>query len=419
MAIMPAEPGPRRTTDRAAVVAAIATAVLFASIPLVRWAQRELTARIDIQWITVAVLAGVAAALVAALVVLGRSRRRLRVVDVVWLTALAAIAAWVAWQLRGMPEEAIHLLEYGVLAALLYRAMRPAEPDLAVLAAVVLVGTLIGTVDEIIQWITPERFWGLRDIVVNSGACALAVAGLWRLDPGPWRPIRPTSARLVLRLAAAELLLLAACFANTPDRVGWYAERVPGLALLAEADNAMAEYGYRHQLPGIGTMKSRLTMNELAERDRRDAAEVAAVLDRYPHSRYRRFLKEHPATADPFLYEARVHIFSRDSHLRDLESAPPGSAAAREHATIAAREQRLLERVFGRTLELSSFGLPPRQVALLEELADPDAAFASASASHLVTRVSEGGLLALLIGSAALLLGLDSLVIRRRQLEAS
>jgi hypothetical protein len=223
----------------------------------------------------------------------------------------------------------------------------------------------------------------------------------------------------VTRLATAQLLLLALCFANTPDRVAWYAARVPGLGFLAHADNAMAEYGYLHDLPGIGTLRSRLTMDELAERDRSDAARVAAVLDRYAHRDYERFLREQPATADPFLYEARVHIFSRDYHLRQLEAAEPGSAAAREHATIAAREHDLLERVFGRTLKASRFDLPPRQQALLEELADEDASFVSRSASHLVTSVPEDVLLALLVGSAAVLLLLDSTVLRRRQLEVA
>lgn len=416
---MAPDAGRRGGTDRAAVIAALATALLFASIPLVRWAQRQLSDRVDVRWITAAVLAGVLLALVAALVVLRRSRRRLRTADVVWLTALAATAGWIAWELRHLPEEAIHLLEYGVLAVLLYRAMRPAEPDVAILAAVVLLGTLVGTVDEIIQWIIPERYWGLRDVAVNGGATALAVAAMWRLDPGPWRPIRPASARLVLRLAAAELLLLALCFSNTPDRVAWYAARVPGLGFLAHADNAMAEYGYRHELPGIGTMRSRLTLAELAERDARDAAAVAAVLDRYSHGDYERFLREQPATADPFLYEARVHIFSRDAHLRRLRDAPPGSTVAREHATIAAREQRLLERVFGRTLARSSFGLAPRQSALLEELADPDAQFSSASAAHLVTRISRGALVALLIGAAAVALAVDGLALGRRDPEAT
>jgi len=413
------QPDRRRTTDGAAVAAAAWTAVLFASIPLVRWAQRRLLSHVDARWITIAVLASLAAALVAALVLLRRARRRIRPLDVVWLAGIGAIAASIAWELRHRPEEAIHLLEYGVLAVLVYRALRPPEPDLAILAAVVILGTLVGTVDEIIQWIIPERYWGLRDIVVNGGACALTAAALWRLDPGPWRPIRTASASLALRLGAAELVLLTLCFANTPPRVLWYAERVPGLSFLAHASNAMAEYGYRHELPGIGVMRSRLTLAELAARDRNDAAAVAAVLDRYPDGSYRRFLWERPASEDPFLYEARVHIFSRDFHLRKLRDAAPGSTAAREHATTAAGEQLLIERVFGTTLSQSRHDLDPRERQLLVGLHDPDVPFTSRSASHLITSISEGGLRALLLGSAIVLLLLDRAVRRRGGREVS
>ena len=215
------------------------------------------------------------------------------------------------------------------------------------------------------------------------------------------------------------MILLSLCFANTPDRVAWYSSRVPGLGILAEADNAMAEYGYRHELPGIGGMRSRLTMAELAARDHRDAAEVAAVLDRYPNGSYNQFLREQPAVDDPFTYEARVHIFSRDYHLRRLREAAPGSAAAREHATIAAREQRLIERVFGSTLSRSRFELGPSQQRLLDQLEDPEVRFESRSAAHLITSISEPALQALLLGSAAALLLLDRVVRRRPAAEAA
>ncbi len=413
-------PAPRRRTGRAAIAAAAWVALLYASIPLVRPVQQRLLGALGSGWIIVVVLVAVAVALGAAVFLVRRSPRPTTPFDLVWLVAVAAFAAATAWQLRGRPEEAVHLLQFGVLAVLLYRALRPATPDVAILAAVVLLGALVGTVDEIIQWIVPGRIWDLRDVAVNAGACALATAVLWRLDPGPWRrPPAASSVSLALRLAAVETLLLMSCLANTPGRVAWYAERIPGLGPLAHADNAMAEYGFRHLLPGIGVMKSRLTLADLEEQDRARAAEVAELLDRYPEGRYQRFLDEHSAAADPFLYEARVHLFSRDVHLRDLRSAPPGSAAAREHATIALREQHLLERVFGTTLARSSFNLRPQRRQLLEQLDDPGRRFVSASAAHLITGVGERTLRLGLLAAAAVLLVLDAVAHRRSKMEAA
>ena len=405
---------PRRRTDRAATAAAAWTVLLYALIPFVRPIQRVLMGAIGSGWIIGSVLTAVAAALVVSAFLVWRSPRASTAFDLAWLAAVAATAAVTAWHLRERPEEAVHLIQFGVLALLLYRAMRPAGPDLAILAAVVLLGALVGTVDEIIQWLVPGRFWDLRDVAVNAGACALAAAALWRLDPGPWRRPRVSSVSLALRLAAAETLLMTLCLANTPQRVEWYAGRVPGLALLAETDNAMAEYGFRHRLPGIGVMKSRLPLAELTQQDQSRATEVAAVLDRYPGSRYAQFFQDHSEVADPFLYEARVHIFSRDGHLNRLTTAPPGSSAAREHATMAFRQQLLLERVFGTTLARSSFTLDPVQRQWLEALDDPQRTFASKTASHLITAVSERDLRITLLAAAGILLALDVLV-RRRQ----
>lgn len=410
---------PRRRTPGAAIAAAAWAATIYALIPLVRPIQRALLRVVEPGWITVAVLLAVGLALTAAVARLRRRERAVRAFDLAWLIAVAALAAWCAWALRRRPEEAIHLLQFGVLAALLYRAMRPAAPDPAILAATVLLGSLVGTVDEIIQWIVPGRFWDLRDVAVNAGACALAAAALWRLDPGPWRPPAASSIRLALRLAVVLLLLLALCLANTPRRVAWYAERVPGLAPLARVDNAMAEYGFRHRLAGIGEMKSRLMLAELAEQDRARAAEVAAMLDRWPDGRYERFLREYSGMADPFLYEARVHLFSRDHHRRRLAAATPGSAEAQEHATMAFRQQLLLERVFGASLAHSSYQLDRHERQRLKGLDDPRRPFASKTASHLITAVSERGLRISLLAAAAALLAIDAVVRRRPTMEAA
>jgi hypothetical protein len=409
----------RRGTELAAIAAAAWTALLFAGIPLVRPLQERVFGSLGSEWILGAVLVAVAAALGTAFILLRRSPRSTTLLDLAWLVAIAAAFGAFAWILRGRPEEAVHLVQFGILVVLLYRAMRPAEPDVAILVTAVLLGALVGTVDEIIQWIVPGRIWDLRDLAVNAGACALAAAALWRLDPGPWRRPRAWSVSLALRLASALLLLLALSLANTPERVAWYAERVPGLAPLALADNAMAEYGFRHRLPGIGELKSRLTLAELAQQDRRRSAEVAALLDRYPEGRYRRFQQEHSEVVDPFLYEARVHLFSRDVHFRRLGSALPGSAAAREHATIALREQQLLERLFGSTLAQSSLTLKPHLRQLVEQQYDPERPFVSSSAAHLITAVSERGLRFGLLAAAVILLALDAVARRRSKMEAT
>jgi len=81
-----------------------------------------------------------------------------------------------------IPEERTHLIEYGVVAVLVYEALQerarhgrrvPVPPLLAVLAT-----SLLGAVDEGIQARLPGRVFASRDILFNVLASALAVGAM-------------------------------------------------------------------------------------------------------------------------------------------------------------------------------------------------------------------------------------------------
>jgi hypothetical protein len=390
---------------RAAVLAAAWTGVIYATIPMVRTAQRWISDRGLEPWITPAVVASLALLVVLATVQLLRRKSRPTAVDLAWLGGVGVVSGGWAWHLRERPEEAIHLVEYGVLSWLIYRALRPAETNAAVLVSAVLLGTIMGTIDEIIQWITPLRFWDLRDVALNGGACGLGAVVAWRLEPGPWRLPDKGSVRAALRLAAALVLLITLTLANTPERAAWYSARVPGLGILAHPSNEMAEYGHLHRAPGVGEFKSRLTLAELELRDRRGSEEAAAIIDRYADEAYGAFQRAHQGFANPLVYEARVHIYSRDSNLRRAREWPAGSAERTMYATRAYRENQILERYFPHTLGRSSFTLDPETRRALEAAHDPDRAFSSRAGRHLITWISEPALrFGLLLLAASLLL---------------
>ncbi len=76
--------------------------------------------------------------------------------------------------------ERTHLVEYGVVAVFIYEALTervkrgrhvPAPALLAILAT-----SLVGTLDESIQWILPSRVFDPLDILVNVLAAVMAVA---------------------------------------------------------------------------------------------------------------------------------------------------------------------------------------------------------------------------------------------------
>ncbi len=393
--------------QRSAAVAAAWVAVIYATVPLVRTFQGWYLARFDKVWITVFVLAAVGVTCWVVTTRLRRTGRPIRPADMAWLGSVAMAAGWLTWQLRDRPEEAIHLLEYGILAALIYRAIRPTPTDVAVLGAAALLTTVLGVVDEAIQWITPSRYWDFRDIGLNATAAVMAAVALWRLDPGPWQ--RPTTAsiRLVLRLATVLVLGFLLCLANTPDRVAWYSARIPGLGILSHPANEMAEYGHRHEISDLDEFKSRLVLSELEEEDRQRGVEVAEIVDSYPDGSHSRFIRGHQGFEDPLFYEVRLHIFSRDYHARLARSNAVGPAARTDHSTRAFRENRILEDYYGNTLRHSGFVLDEEQRRVLETSQDPDQRFVSRVGSHIITSWSERGLRRMLLITAAVMVALD------------
>ncbi len=400
----------RSRRQRAAVIAALWTALLFATVPLVRTVQRWLSERGWDRWITVSVMTVLVLLVTVAVLRLLARRPHPGTADVAWLAVVAAVAIGWAWRLRGRPEEAVHLVEYGILCWLIYRAIRPAEPDVAVLLSAALLGTLTGTVDEIIQWITPERYWDFRDVGLNAGACGLGALVAWRLDEGPWQPPQIGSVRMALRLAAALVILIALCLANTPNRVAWYAARIPGLGFLAHPANEMAEYGHFHRLSGVGKFKSRMTMDELVEQDRRRASEAAEIIDRFPDAAYNTFHRDHQGFADPLTYEARIHLFGRNYNAKLARQRADDPDELKLRSTLAYRENQILEQAFTNTLRRSGKTLEPEVRRELEALHDPDWPFISRAGTHLITWISEPVLRAVLVLVAVVLMLLERAV---------
>lgn len=95
------------------------------------------------------------------------------------VVGLAAVYVLLITRLTS-PVERSHLMEYGVVAVLVYAALlerrsngKPVPvPGLLAIGAT----AIIGTVDELIQWVLPNRVFDPIDIVFNIGAAAMAVA---------------------------------------------------------------------------------------------------------------------------------------------------------------------------------------------------------------------------------------------------
>ncbi len=309
------------------------------------------------------------------------------------------LAVWVAtgagyltgaWSLREAPEEAMHLLEYGALGVAAWHALRFRLAGGWVHVAALGLGAAAGLLDEGLQWLAPERHWDLRDLAINASAVAGVQVGLaFGLRRPPQGPGARSGRRGALGWVALAWLLLGASLLNTPDRIDAAGRRCRGLAAVRERGDLMVEYGVLHQSPATGRFRSRLSLDELRATDRRRAREAARVLAREgDDDHYEAFLARYNPITDPFLHELRVHLFRRDRYRETFarHRAQGAEHWARRDATVAYREDQILETAFGHTLAAAGRTLPPSEARLLRKHALLERPYESRVSEGLITQ---------------------------------
>lgn len=389
--------------------------VILLTIPLARGIQNWVADRWGRGAFTIIVIACVVAALIACGFLLARGAAGFSLSRALWLLAVAATyGAWTVHLGRDAPEEAVHFLEYGGLSLLGFRALSHRVRDQGIHVAAALLCALVGTADEIVQWLIPDRYWDFADVALNSSSGALMQIAIWRgLAPSFLaRGIGAPALRLIARLGAAELIVLGLCSSNTPPRIAWLSRQVPGLQALGRSDDMMMEYGHRYVDPEIGVFFSRFAPADLEETDARRAEEAARLLDEFrDESRYAEFLRRFSPVTDPFVHEARVHLFRRDRFIARAAEPSADRAFRRFHCSVAWRENRILEKYFPLTLRASSYVLSGEQVSNLLAHLDPEMRYVSRVSDTLVCRLREWQIWAAILLSIA---GLRWMVRRTR-----
>ena len=153
----------------------------------------------------------------------------------------------------------------------------------------------------------------------------------------------------------------------------------------------MAEYGYRYDDPDIGIFRSRLSPDEMRSADLVRATEAAAILNIYrDRSSYKDFLSIYTPVNDPFLHEARVHLYSRDHHLKKSLDAQNEPHVYERHLSVAWHENRFMETYFSNTLRASTYYWPERFRALAFRHLVKERPYESRVSRDLITRFTEG-----------------------------
>lgn len=390
--------------------------ILFATIPFARTIQEPITqalGRSAFGYIVITVIVLVVFAAVFQL----RHQWYLRKANVLWIVACGAVLVAYTIRLWRNPVEAIHFIQYGVMAGLFFYAFSWRHHNKLIYIAVVLATAIVGVVDEAIQWLTPKRVWGLSDITVNTLAAIVIAIGIAKgFQPTAVNsPMDRASLSLVVRLMMALLFLLILSFANTPAAIQGYSQKFPVLSFLEQGSHVMVEFGYAYRDDETGLFRSRFSPQEIRAQDRRRAVDAAAKLDAAPDfADYLEFIQRYSPFSDPFLHEMRVHLNRRDHYLWLLRQEHRGSGAERrQYLTNAWFENRIVEKYFSETLAKSSFLLPAATVEWLGEQVDTDVYHESTVSKHLITRFNRTQLLLLLTLMLLLCLMVDVYVRRK------
>ncbi len=368
---------------------ALWSGLIFATVPFVRSGSDYVRSR----WGGEAFTYGVTAIVILVAgtgVALLLKQRQSTFAGYVWLLGIAGLVIYLTFGLRaGTPEEAVHFVQYGMLSLLFYRAFTHRVRDYSIYAAAAIAGTIVGMVDETVQWLTPGRHFAVRDIWLNFTALLLVQAALaagvrpkivsgWPDGASLWR---------LCRLGAVAVAYLGLCHLNTPDRIAWYTAHLPLLEFIDVNRSVMVEYGYLHGDAATGVFRSRLTAEELRRSARDRAEEGARILDRYrDRKQYLEFLDIYTPVTDPFLHEARVHLFSRDVNLERARDAEEDDR--RPLFAIAYLENRILEDYFGELLRASSYSWPAGLKAEIRGNVQTDRTYESRSGRSLITAYS-------------------------------
>lgn len=90
-----------------------------------------------------------------------------------WFSFISCLYGLVLYILE-LPEEQVHFIEYGILSALIYVALTHDINNKSIYFLSAIIVFVFGTIDEVIQWVLPNRCFDIRDLIMNGIAGILA-----------------------------------------------------------------------------------------------------------------------------------------------------------------------------------------------------------------------------------------------------
>ncbi len=191
----------------------LCTAAIYSTIPLARSAQKFVYATLGREFFMyISLLAIIFSFAILTYYLIVKLKIR-NIAQYAWLLLCAALFIYFTIQLKQSPEEAIHLLEYGLLAYFVFKALSIKTKDWTVYINTILIVLIFGSVDELIQWITPSRVGDFGDIKINALAGFISTLAI-ALGIRPSQINHPASRDSVVQLikiAALASFILGIC----------------------------------------------------------------------------------------------------------------------------------------------------------------------------------------------------------------
>jgi VanZ family protein len=135
---------------------------------MARSMQKYISANIGRDFFTYAVITCIVCGFCIGLYFLISKLKVKNISQYMWLLLFSSIMIYYAIKLKTYPEEAVHLIEYSILPFVVFRALSHKIHDWTVYITTVLIVSVIGTFDELIQWITPTRVGHYKDVQLNA-----------------------------------------------------------------------------------------------------------------------------------------------------------------------------------------------------------------------------------------------------------
>lgn len=315
-----------------------------------------------------------------------------------WLSLVTSLYIYFTLKLWEVPVEAVHFLEYGLLGFFLFRALRFHMNDRCIYFIAFLSGSLVGTFDEILQWIVPLRLWDIRDVGLNALSSGLFQIGLWKgIQPRRIFPkIRAKSLKTLSLLLSINFVLLGLCLSNTPQRVSAYTKIFPALSFL-QKEEVMNKFRKKHVDSEIGDFYSLLTLAELKIEDRENFSHNAQIIKEWKNRDYEEFLHNFHPLMFTFLYELRTHLDIRDKNFKGAQKTEDKDIK-KKFFFRAYKENLILEKYFGQTLQNASIKWGKDQSKQVESYIDKSSWYSSPSSFGLFLSFSEKTMWTAIIG---------------------